>query len=125
MPCLPIASLHPLFSFDIVYSSDLDGHRPYAEAAFGFGQDSASAAGANCVVSYSCLRGAMDNAAELKSSDLFLSFGHILGMFTTSALQETWEQMQVLDMESFQNGLHTIESSRLNGLASCALLQIA
>lgn len=37
MPALPIAPHHPRFSCDVTYAADWDGHRPFSEAAFGFG----------------------------------------------------------------------------------------
>ena len=123
MPTLPIPSANRSYTYDAVYTADWDGHRPYAETAFGFQNAHAQALAA--MQSKGTLT-ALHHASKILHKHrapgtdiLFLSSGqYLLSIATVSLMEPTFDAIATdavsLDRKKKQC------SRRLHGLASCA-----
>jgi hypothetical protein len=138
MPALAVLSTHPSFSFDIVYTPDWDGHRPYAEAAFGFGAHAATTAGMHCATGMTALESTRDyvlHPSRSRGTADWKNVSNAILAFSPGAMQEgcramvrNWTQTKLkfsgvplARNEPSSTDDYELASRRVFAAASCAL----
>lgn len=130
MPCLPIPSLHPRFTFSAVYCSDWDGHRPFAEAAFNLPGQPATAASMQAMLVFQSIHDFVNSrskkhteASRKGESIKWFDMGLFLTRWGCAAISNTHEAGRRLPkLEATQiRDLLRVEWRVAQSVASCAL----